>query len=51
MTYDAKCHDLARHFLREYDLNDKARDDLADELAQVIQRAVEGFLIEHFGEA
>ena len=50
MSYDARCHDLARAFLRDHEpLSDKVRDALADELAQEIQRAIEDFLLDHFG--
>ena len=46
MSYDAKCHTLALAFLSDF--QDAAlphpRAKLADELAQQIQDAVEGFI-------
>ena len=51
MSYDARCHDLARRFLLDCEpLSDKVRDDLADKLAQDIQNTIENFLLYHFGE-
>lgn len=42
MSYDAKCDALARSFLR--DVKQEKNEELAAELAQVIQDAIEEWL-------
>ncbi len=46
MTYDKKCLQLAISFLSDYDyaLTIKKRNELADLLAQEIQRTIEDFI-------
>lgn len=46
MTYDTRCYELAEAFLNTHDyptLTDERRKELAHELAQQIQAAIEDF--------
>ena len=45
MSFDAKCHQLADAFLDDYELADRAFN--VNELAQVIQNAIEEYIAEH----
>lgn len=41
--YDAKCHDLAEHFLDDYELSKEARAIIANMMAAKIQAAADWF--------
>jgi hypothetical protein len=44
VTYDVKCWELAVAFVHDVERPAKTRKELADELAQVIQRAIEDWM-------
>lgn len=44
MSYDTKCYELAEHFTEDVPLS--ARKETTEQLAQVIQDAIEDFLRE-----
>lgn len=40
-SYDAKCYELAEHFLDDYELTREERAGIADEIASKVQECVE----------
>lgn len=45
MSYDTKCHDLAKEFLSDFAYpTEEGEEAAAKELAQVIQDAIEGWI-------
>ena len=44
MSYDQKCHDLAKAFLSDCDLTGYEAEWRAEELAQQIQALIEGYI-------
>lgn len=50
MSYDVKCHDLAKAFLGDRKIAEKDRELFADRLAQEIQDTIEAWTDEYATE-